>query len=113
MKRLVVDQRGIPTGEEQPFNGFDAQLGDTGFDDSFALTSEQTALCVSAGGRQITVEFLAGYSYAQVFAPKESNYIALEPMTAPTSALTSGRGLRVVDADGQFRAMFRIRIEAV
>ena len=112
MKRLVLDQRGIPTGEEQSFNGLDAQLGDTGFDDSFALTAEQASLSVSGAGRQITVEFLAGYSYTQVFAPKESDFIALEPMTAPASALTSGRGLRVVDADGQFRSMFRIRIEA-
>jgi len=113
MKRLVLDQRGIPSGEEELFNGFDAQLGNTGFDDCFALTAEQASFSVSGAGRQITLEFLAGYSHAQVFAPKESDYIALEPMTAPTSALTSGRGLRIVDAGGQFRAMFRIRVEAM
>jgi len=113
MKRLVLDQRGIPSGEEEPFNGFNAQLGDTGFDDSFALTAEQASFSVSGARRQVTVEFLAGYSHAQVFAPPENDYIALEPMTAPTSALTSGRGLRIVDAGGKFRAMFRIRVEAV
>src|SRR5215471_20723440 len=28
MKRLVLDQNGIPTGEEEAFDGFDAQLGE-------------------------------------------------------------------------------------
>jgi hypothetical protein len=57
------------------------------------------------------VDLLAGYRYAQVFAPKDKDYIALEPMTAPTSALTSGRGLRFVTPGGRFRARFRIRID--
>jgi hypothetical protein len=33
-------------------------------------------------------------------------------MTAPTSALTSGRGLGLVQPGEQFRAVFRILIEA-
>jgi hypothetical protein len=33
-------------------------------------------------------------------------------MTAPTSALTSGRGLRLVEPGRQFRAAFRICIAA-
>jgi galactose mutarotase-like enzyme len=54
---------------------------------------------------------LAGYRYAQVFAPKDKNYVALEPMTSPTSALTSGRGLRFAAPGERFRAAFRIRID--
>ena len=56
-------------------------------------------------------ELLAGYRYAQVFAPKDKDDVALEPMTAPTSALTSGRGLRFVPPRERFRAAFRIRID--
>ena len=77
------------------------------------LVAGQASFSVLGAGRQITVEFLAGYRYAQIFAPKESDYIALEPMTAPTSALTSGRGLRLANAGEKFRAMFRIWVEAV
>jgi hypothetical protein len=33
-------------------------------------------------------------------------------MTAPTNALASGRGLRVVEPGGRFRAAFRIRVDA-
>ena len=113
MRRLVLDGRGIPTGEEEAFDGFDAQLGETNFDDCFALLGGNQSLSLAGAGRRITVEFLAGYRYAQVFAPKGKDYVALEPMTAPTSALTSGRGLQVVEPDGEFRSAFRIRVEAL
>ena len=113
MKRLVLDRHGVPTGEEKPFNELEVRLGDAAFDDGFALIEEQASFSVLGAGRQITVEFITGYRYTQIFAPRENDYIALEPMTAPTSALTSGRGLRLVDAGGNFTAMFRIRVEAV
>jgi aldose 1-epimerase len=112
MRKLALDRRGIPTGVEELFGEFKALLGEKGFDDGFALTEEQALFSVAGAGRRITVEFLAGYPYTQVFAPKDKDYIAIEPMTAPTSALTSGRGLRLVKAGEQFRALFRIRVES-
>ena len=109
MRRLVLDPRGIPTGDEQAFDGLDAELGESNFDDGFALTDEPTSFSIVGGGRRITVDLLAGYPYAQIFAPKAHSYVALEPMTAPASALTSGRGLRLVKPGEQLRAVFRIR----
>jgi aldose 1-epimerase len=113
MKRLVLDQRGIPTGAEESLGRFDAELSDVGFDDGFALMEERALFSVTGGDRRITVELLAGYPYAQVFAPKDKDYIAFEPMTAPTNALTSGRGLRLVKSGEQFRAVFRIRVDVL
>jgi aldose 1-epimerase len=112
MRRLLLDQRGIPTGGEENFDGLDAKLGDLHFDDGFGLLKEQSSFVIEGAGRRITVEFLTGYPYVQVFAPKDKDYIALEPMTAPTNALTNGHGLRLVKAGEQFRALFRIRINA-
>jgi aldose 1-epimerase len=111
MRKLVLDGRGIPTGDEEPFAGFNAELGESSFDDGFALTEEQTTFSVIGATCKVSVELLAGYRHAQVFAPKDKEYIALEPMTAPTSALTSGRGLRCVSPGERFQAVFRIRIE--
>ena len=111
MRRLVLDPHGIPTGEEEAFEGFDGQLGESNFDDCFALFGGSTSLSLAGAGRRITVEFLEGYGYAQVFAPKGKDYVALEPMTAPTSALTSGRGLHLVEPGGKFRSAFRIRVD--
>ncbi|HSO74995.1 MAG TPA: aldose 1-epimerase [Blastocatellia bacterium] len=113
MRRLVLDPRGIPTGEEEAFDGFDAELRETSFDDCFSLFAGSPSLSVAGAGRRISVEFLSGYRYAQVFAPKGKDYVALEPMTAPTNALTSGLGLRLVEPGGEFRSAFRIRIDAL
>jgi aldose 1-epimerase len=113
MRKLLVDSHGIPTGYEEPFGGFHERLNESNFDDGFALMHERTSFSVAGETRRISVDLLEGYRYAQVFAPKDKDYIALEPMTAPTSALTSGRGLRLVGPGQRFRAVFRIRIDAV
>src|SRR5262249_24253833 len=33
MRKLALDGRGIPTGDEEPFAGFNAELGESSFDD--------------------------------------------------------------------------------
>jgi len=113
MRRIVLDARQIPTGTEEAFAGWHTALGDAGFDDGFALLDARASLCLSGAGRRISVDFLKGYRYAQVYAPREQALVALEPMTAPTNALASGRGLRFVEPDGSFSAAFRIRVEQV
>jgi len=110
MQRLVLDQRGIPTGEEEAFDGFDAELGESTFDDCFALPGGSSSVSLAGAGRRITVEFITGFPYAQIFAPNGKDYVALEPMTAPTNALTSGHGLNLVEPGSEFRSAFRISV---
>jgi aldose 1-epimerase len=112
MRRLVLDSRRIPTGADEAFPGLDARLGGRDLDDGFALLEERASFALAGAGRRVAVELLHGYRYAQVFAPKGQDCVALEPMTAPTNALTSGRGLRLVAPGQAFRAAFRIRIDA-
>jgi aldose 1-epimerase len=110
--RLVLDPRGIPTGEEADAAPVDAELDDRAWDDGFALLqSGGAALALTGAGRRITVELLSGYRYAQVFAPRDKPFVALEPMTAPTNALVSGSGLSFAEAGAPFHASFRIRVE--
>jgi aldose 1-epimerase len=113
MSKLVLDPRGIPTGDQQPFGGISARLGEDSFDDGFALLEERTSFSVTGAARRICVDFFEGYRYTQIFAPRDKNYIALEPMTAPTSALTTNHGLRVVGPGQRLRAVFRIRIDEI
>jgi aldose 1-epimerase len=110
MRRLTLDGRGIPTGAETPFPGFQAELGEASFDDGFALLDERSVLSLSGAGRRLSVEMRGGYTHAQVFAPPGKDLVALEPMTAPANALVSGRGLRVVEPGGELRATFRIGV---
>jgi len=112
MRRLELDANGIPTGREEDAPAVDTSLADRSWDDGFALEGETATLGISAGDFAISVDFLEGFGYAQVYAPPDKPFIALEPMTAPTSALTTGRGLRTVPPGGRYRAAFRIRVEA-
>jgi aldose 1-epimerase len=111
MSQLLLDERSIPTGEEAPVPAFGAKLGDRAFDDGFALLDPHAFFSIAGNGRRITVEFVEGYRYAQVFAPGDKGYIAIEPMTAPANALVSGRGLRLVEPGGLFRATFRVHVQ--
>jgi aldose 1-epimerase len=112
MRRLVSDPRGVPTGEDELFGGYDGLLGESVFDDGFALLEGRAAFSIAGAGRKITIEFLEGYGYAQVYAPKDKDYVALEPMTAPTNALASGEALKLLEPGGRYRAAFRVRVEA-
>lgn len=110
MERLELDAHGIPTGAVTPFAPCSAPLDDRVYDDGFASPAPPR-LELSGGGRRITVELGPGYSFAQVFAPASPAVVALEPMTAPTNALASGDGLRLVEPGASFAATFRIAIQ--
>jgi aldose 1-epimerase len=113
MRRLASDGQGIPTGAEAPIGAFNSPLGERDFDDGFALLEEQPAFSLAGAGREITLRFLSGYRYAQVFAPKDKEYVAIEPMTAATNALVSGRGLTLVRPGERFRAAFSITVQSI
>jgi len=110
MRKLATDDHGIPSGTEGPFAAFDSSLGEVEFDDGFQVPGEHAAFSLSGAGRRITVEFLEGYGFAQIFAPRGKAYIAIEPMTAATNALVSGRGLKLVGPSERYRAAFRLTV---
>jgi aldose 1-epimerase len=111
MRKLLLDGRGIPTGNEEFFGGLSAELDESSFDDGFALMEEQTTFSIAGATCKISVDLLENYRYVQVFAPNDKDFIAFEPMTAPASALTSGRGLRFATPGERFRAAFRIHLD--
>src|ERR1700743_86802 len=100
MRKLALDARGIPTGTEIPSPPLATLLGKHGYDDGFALSGERAAFSIAGGGYAIAVEFKSGFHFAQIFAPKDKEFIAIEPMTAETNALCAGKGLRVIAEAG-------------
>jgi aldose 1-epimerase len=110
MRKLTLDAQGIPTGAETPSAPIDAQLKNTSYDDGFALSSEQARFSITGNGCSIAIEFKNGFDFAQIFAPKDKEFIAIEPMTAKTNALSSGESLRVIAPGEQFTATFRIEV---
>jgi aldose 1-epimerase len=108
--RLVLDDHSIPTGERAAIDRESFRLAGVSLDDAFDATSKPAAFEATAGADRLTVEFLGGYSYAQVFAPSGQEFICFEPMTAPTNALNSGDGLTVLGPGESYRAAFRIAL---
>jgi galactose mutarotase-like enzyme len=109
-RRLVLDDRMIPTGEREPVDQRSVDLGDSSWDDAFDGLTSPARFEAASAERSVEVEFLRGYAFAQVFAPPGYDYISFEPMTAPTNALNSGDGLRVIAPGEDYRAAFRIRL---
>jgi aldose 1-epimerase len=108
-EQLLLDGRGIPTGETEPARVEAGPLGERTFDDGYRGVTAPFALADAS--RRIEVSFEHGYGYAQVFAPPGQELICFEPMTAATNALVAGGpGLEVVQPGGKRSAAFRISV---
>lgn len=111
MKKLLLNEQRIPTGKFEQFASFNDELGATQFDDGFELLDPHTEFSIEGSGWKISVQLLRGYTHAQIFAPRDKEFIALEPMTAPTNALISGQNLRILEPGESLSASFQIMIE--
>jgi aldose 1-epimerase len=109
---LVVDENLIPTGEREAAEFRRGTLGDRSLDAGYPMPERPRPFTVSAAGRTLGVEFLEGYTYAQVYAPAGEDLICFEPMTAPADALRSHEGLRLAAPGEAFTAAFRITVDA-
>jgi aldose 1-epimerase len=109
MRHLALDASQIPVGPEQALAAERFELAGREFDDGFDSVAERARFSVAAG-RRIEIEFLEGFPCAQVFAPRNRQFICFEPMAAPANALRSGMGLRVLDAGERYRAGFSVQV---
>ena len=107
-RHLVLDGRGLPTGDSVPQPAASKSLGDHAFDDGYALGNERR-LALEDGRGTVTVELDDGYPFAQVYSPAGAAFACLEPMTAPTNALVTGDA-RLVEPGGAFTAAFTITL---
>lgn len=90
MRHLPVDDRGIPTGEHEVWDGGTRTLQGVEYDDGFDQVPEGSVFVLEGGDRRIEVAYETGYAAAQLFAPPGQDLIGIEPMAAPTDALRRG-----------------------
>lgn len=90
MRHLPVDERGIPTGEHDDWEGGTHSLQSVTYDDGFDQVPEGAVFSLAGGDHRVDVVFETGYPAAQLFAPGTDGLIAIEPMAAPTDALRRG-----------------------
>jgi aldose 1-epimerase len=113
-ERLLLDERSIPTGRSEPVSIATAPLADRVFDDGYTGIRQPRTFVLEGGGRRIEVHFDEGFPFAQVYAPSASDFVCLEPMTAPTNALVRGGGILPLVQPGEvFSARWSIRVTAV
>jgi galactose mutarotase-like enzyme len=109
MRRLALDRNQIPTGPQEALPSQTFELAEHEFDDGFDRVTEPAPFAVADARRRIELEFLEGYPCAQVFAPRSGQFICFEPMRAPTNALRSGVGLRLLAPGESYGATFAVR----
>jgi galactose mutarotase-like enzyme len=107
-EHMILDDKGIPTGETEPADEQPGPLGDRTYDDAYKTPTGPFAL--QDARRRIEVQFESGYPYAQVYAPEGQALICFEPMTAPTNALVTGDGLTTLEPGESKSAAFRIAV---
>ena len=98
-RHLQLDARYLPTGDVDDEPAEDEPLGDRTFDDHYEVGDHGAALGFTGEGRSVTLTLDEGYPYAQVFAPEGSDFVCLEPMTAPVNALVDGTCFLVPPGD--------------
>jgi aldose 1-epimerase len=111
-RRLLLDERMLPTGASEPVEPIQGALGERTFDDGFAEVEPPAEFVLAGRGLRLSVAFEQGYPFAQVYAPGGQELIAYEPMTAPANALESGEGLGHARPGEPYAAAFSIRVEA-
>jgi aldose 1-epimerase len=86
-RRLVLDQRVIPTGATEPCEPLSGPIGERTWDDGFDRIDAPRRFEVRGPGRTIAIEYGDGFPVAQIYAPPGEEYVCIEPMTAPANAL--------------------------
>ncbi|MEV0668950.1 aldose 1-epimerase [Mycobacterium sp. NPDC050441] len=90
MRQLLVNDRGLPSGETHQWPAGAKRLGSTELDDGFDDVDEGAVFALTGGNHRVEVTFDRGYGAAQLFAPLSDSVVGIEPMAAPTDALRRG-----------------------
>jgi aldose 1-epimerase len=108
--RLPLDDRGLPTGARDAEVPAAGALAERAFDDLYLAPPSGKPLTLSGGGRTVRLALDAGFPFTQLYSPRSVPLLAIEPMTAPTDALTADPGPALVEPGSRFSASFSIEV---
>ncbi|MBM4112953.1 MAG: aldose 1-epimerase [Phycisphaerae bacterium] len=88
------------------------RLGRARIDELCAGAREGTEVRIDGPkGARVAFQFVRGVRFAQLFAPQDTECASVEPMTAPTAALSDGAAeLPILGPRQRFSACFRIQV---
>jgi aldose 1-epimerase len=111
-ERLPLDSRQLPGGAREPVSIATGALGERTYDDAFLAPPGAEPFALVGGGRRIELRLGSGYPFTQIYAPADTDAVAIEPMTAPTDALLTGTDLSWVEPSERFTASFSVQVLA-
>ena len=107
-KKLRVNDKMIPIGEENhDWNGF-VKIEDKAFDDCFVLNSNNAELKTTE--YQLEFHFSTDENYLQIYTPNDRKSIAIEPQTAPANSFNSKIGLKILKPNEKYCLKWKINI---
>jgi aldose 1-epimerase len=127
-RRLVLDDRGLPTGEDRPVEGTECDfrggraVGPTKLDTAFTGLARDAdglawvSLSDPGSDRTVSVWVDDRFGYLMVYSGdtlsdpgRRRTALAIEPMTCPPDALRSGRQLVVLEPGQEWQGSWGIR----
>jgi len=108
-KKLLVNDKMIPNGEqEMDWNGF-IKIKDKTFDDCFVLNSNQIEL--KTPEYNLELDFSHNENFLQVYTPDDRKSIAIEPQTAPANSFNSKTGLKILKPNEAYCLKWKINLK--
>lgn len=113
--QLAVNERMIPTGEEQPFSDFEQWqiIGNRHFDLGLRCLQKGTnvvSLRRPNDSAMLQLWQNEAYPYLQVYTPPHRKSIAIEPMSCSADAFNNGNGLKVLAPKAIFKGQYGVKI---
>ena len=114
-RQASLDERGLPEPGDDgrptlgPEHDVSGPLGDRTLDDLFLVGDTGWTASVASVAASIEIEADRAWRWMQLYAPAGSDFVCVEPMLAPTAALSDGGAVRVA-AGSRFEASFTIRV---
>ena len=117
LRKVALDHLGLPVREGGDLTmlgekTFDGPLGETAYDDLFIAPVDGWEVEIRRGSARISIAADEQWPMLQIYAPVDAGYACVEPMLAPTAALSDGRA-RIVPTGQSFSASFSLHAECI
>jgi aldose 1-epimerase len=108
-KKILVNNKMIPIGEESITWNAPLKIEDKTFDDCFGLHSNTVEL--KTPEYHLDFSFSTEENYLQLYTPKDRKSIAIEPQTAPANSFNSKVGLQILQPNEQYQLSWKINLK--